>query len=188
LPWSITRHNGQGLHHSIEHKHLIHFFIFSFFSSIWACYFIIRKGFYYLCNIYIGNFIYYQDFFLLWGVKTQFKMKEGTTYFVECFEGVGIIVHWPCFARQGYIVFRFVIEYSSLRDFGPSVVIIGLFLYEDFWNTRFWLVLKLEISYRVIIPWRIWVSFRVFFFWRLYFCMVKYLSFCNSSSFALRYF
>jgi hypothetical protein len=30
-------------------------------------------------------------------------------------------------------VFRFIIEYSSLRDFGPYVIIIGLFLlYEDF--------------------------------------------------------
>ncbi len=28
------------------------------------------------------------------------------------------------------IVFRFIIEYTSLRDFGPQVV--GLFLYEDF--------------------------------------------------------
>jgi hypothetical protein len=28
------------------------------------------------------------------------------------------------------IVFSFIIEYSSLRDFGPQV--IGLFLYEDF--------------------------------------------------------
>jgi hypothetical protein len=35
-------------------------------------------------------------------------------------------------AYQGKnIVFRFIIEYSSLRDFG-SYVIIGLFLYEDF--------------------------------------------------------
>ncbi len=42
------------------------------------------------------------------------------------------------------IVFRFIIEYSSLRDFGPSA--IGLFLYEDFWKMIFWLVLKLEIS------------------------------------------
>jgi hypothetical protein len=29
-------------------------------------------------------------------------------------------------------VFRFIIQYSSLRDFGPWVIIIGLFLYEDF--------------------------------------------------------
>ncbi len=29
------------------------------------------------------------------------------------------------------IALRFIIEYSSLRDFGPSEV-IGLFLYEDF--------------------------------------------------------
>ncbi len=43
------------------------------------------------------------------------------------------------------IVFRFVIEYSSLRDFGPEA--IGLFLYEDFLKMIFWLVLKLEISY-----------------------------------------
>jgi hypothetical protein len=38
-------------------------------------------------------------------------------------------------AYQGKdIVFRFIIEYSSsLRDFGPWVIIIiGLFLYEDF--------------------------------------------------------
>jgi hypothetical protein len=28
------------------------------------------------------------------------------------------------------IVFRFIIDYSSLRDFRPEV--IGLFLYEDF--------------------------------------------------------
>jgi hypothetical protein len=42
-------------------------------------------------------------------------------------------------------VFRFIIEYSIvLRDF-------GLFLYEDFRKMMFWLVLKLEISYRVII-------------------------------------
>jgi hypothetical protein len=34
-------------------------------------------------------------------------------------------------AYQGKdIVFRFIIEYSSLRDFGHYV--IGLFLYEDF--------------------------------------------------------
>jgi hypothetical protein len=34
-------------------------------------------------------------------------------------------------AYQGKdIVFRFIIEYSSLRDFGPCVI-IGLFLYED---------------------------------------------------------
>jgi len=52
----------------------------------------------------------------------------------------------------------------------------------------FWVVLKLEInSYRVIImSWRILVSFRGFFE-DYNFCVVKYLSFHNSS-FALRYF
>jgi hypothetical protein len=53
-------------------------------------------------------------------------------------------------AYQGKdIVFRFIIEYSSSRDFGPYE--IGLFSYEDFWKMIFWLVLKLEINYRVII-------------------------------------
>ncbi len=55
-------------------------------------------------------------------------------------------------------MFRIIIEYNSLRDFWPlgnneevivvlSFVgliiftqIIGLFLYEDFWNKMFWLV------------------------------------------------
>jgi hypothetical protein len=50
----------------------------------------------------------------------------------------------------------------------------------------FWFVLKLEISYRVMISRRILVSFRRFFL-RLYFCMVKYLNFHNSS-FALKHF
>jgi hypothetical protein len=52
--------------------------------------------------------------------------------------------------RQGCLCLGFIIEYSSLRDFGPKVI-IGLFLYEDFCKMIFWLVLKLEISYRVII-------------------------------------
>ncbi len=47
------------------------------------------------------------------------------------------------------IVYRFIIEYSSLRDFDPKV--IGLFLYEDFRKILFWLGLKLEKTHRVII-------------------------------------
>ncbi len=72
---------------------------------------------------------------------------------------------------------------SSLRDFGPCV--IGLFLYGDFWKMIFWLVLKLEISCRVIISWRILVSFRGFFedyifaWWNMSF---------HNSSFAIIYF
>ncbi len=49
-----------------------------------------------------------------------------------------------------------------------------------FWKMIFWLVLKLEISYRVTISWRIFGFFERIF-WRLYFCMMKYLSFHNSS-------
>ncbi len=72
-------------------------------------------------------------------------------------------------------------------------VIIGLLLCEDFWKMIFWLVLKLEISYQVIICWRLLgFSLRGFFskniYIYIYFGMVKYLSFHNCSSFALTYF
>jgi hypothetical protein len=40
-----------------------------------------------------------------------------------------------------------------------QIPLIGLFLYEDFWNMIFWLVLKLEISYTVMISWRIFGFF-----------------------------
>jgi hypothetical protein len=53
----------------------------------------------------------------------------------------------------------------------------------------FWLVLKLEISYRLVIimSGRILVSYRGFFEDYI-FAMVKYLSFHNSSFAFLRYF
>jgi hypothetical protein len=51
---------------------------------------------------------------------------------------------------------------------------------------KFWLVLKLEITYRVMISLMILVSLEDFFEDYI-FCMVKYLNFHNSS-FALRYF
>jgi hypothetical protein len=44
---------------------------------------------------------------------------------------VSKVVYFVGLAYQGKdIVFRCIIEYSSLMDFGPYV--IGLFLYEDF--------------------------------------------------------
>ncbi len=45
----------------------------------------------------------------------------------------------------------------------------------------FWLVLKLEISHRIMISCRILVSLRGFL-WRTSFCMVKYLNFYKSST------
>jgi hypothetical protein len=45
----------------------------------------------------------------------------------------------------------------------------------------FWLMLKLEISYRVIISRRIFSFFLEDFFENYIFCMVKYLSFHDSS-------
>jgi hypothetical protein len=49
----------------------------------------------------------------------------------------GFLLALPIMARKD-IVFGFIIEYSSLRDLDPNVIIIiiiiiiGLFLYEDF--------------------------------------------------------
>ncbi len=45
------------------------------------------------------------------------------------------------------IGFRFIIEYNSLRDFGPYVIILGLFFYEYFGKMTLWIVWKLEVSY-----------------------------------------
>jgi hypothetical protein len=53
----------------------------------------------------------------------------------------------------------------------------------------FWLVLKLEISYRVIIYLEgFWFPLEDFLKIKYIFAMMKYLSFHNSSSFALRSF
>jgi len=48
------------------------------------------------------------------------------------------------------IVFRFIIEYSKLKGFWP-LGNSSIFIYMIFGKMIFWLVLKLEISYRVII-------------------------------------
>jgi hypothetical protein len=65
-------------------------------------------------------------------------------------------------------VFRFIIEYSSLRDFYRPLHIRSISLYEEIWKmVCFGLVLKLEISYRescirvickVIMPSWAWVA------------------------------
>jgi hypothetical protein len=76
-----------------------------------------------------------------------------------------IVKALPYFVGLAYqgkvIVFRFIIEYSCLNGFCPlgnrSIFIWG------FLKMIFWLVLKLEISYRVLISWRILVSFRGLF-------------------------
>ncbi len=82
-------------------------------------------------------------------------------YFCLVFNFFGI-------AYQGKdIVFRFIIKYNSLTNFGPHVV--GLFLCKDFWKMIFWLVLKLGINDTIVISWKNLVSFEGFFFWRLIF-------------------
>ncbi len=92
----------------------------------------------------------------------------GPTVVPEVFSVQGFFSYRPCLPRQGRILcFRFITEYSSSMDFGPYVI-VALFLNEDFWKMIFWLVLKLEISSRVMLSWRILVSFRGFF-WKLHF-------------------
>jgi hypothetical protein len=90
--------------------------------------------------------------------RIKFLMKKG---YKKCLTMMMIIIILIVLlalptTKARILCLDFIIEYNSWRDFGPYVIIIGLFLflYEDFWNMIFfWLVLKLEISYyyRVII-------------------------------------
>ncbi len=48
-------------------------------------------------------------------------------------------------------MFRLIIEYCSLRDFWPLGNNRSVFYVRIFEKMIFWLVLKLEINYRVII-------------------------------------
>jgi len=93
------------------------------------------------------------------------------------------------------IVLRFIIEYSSLRDFyrplgnnnnnNNRFIFFNMMIFERW---AFWLVLKLEISYNrvIIISWRILVSFGgvfedyIFALWNIWVSI--------NSSFALRCF
>ncbi len=80
-------------------------------------------------------------------IKCLISLLKGTDSIVANSNGLSVIGLLPIKAR--ILCFRFIIiEYSSLMDFGPYR--IGLFLHEDFGKMILWLVLKLEISYRVI--------------------------------------
>jgi len=100
-------------------------------------------------------------FYILWSLISLDPFIIHFFFLIWVFFDFG--VHIQLFVGLAYqgkkeIVFIFIIEYSSLiRDFGP----LGLFLHEDSWKVIFWLVLELEISYRVIIIilWRILVFF-----------------------------
>jgi hypothetical protein len=59
---------------------------------------------------------------------------------------------WWCYSQAYLLSFKFLLRHEQDGNGNYS------------WKMTFWLVLKLEISYRVIISWRILVSFRGFFF------------------------
>jgi hypothetical protein len=165
---------------------LIYLLIYLF--GTWWC----KKSKFNFKNSFRGEHFVYGNvptWWVLWGRRGRVCISVLCVYCLIFYISLSVhgIMKFIGLTYQGKdIVFKFIIEYSSLMDFGP-LVMIGLFLYEDFWKMPFfWLVLKLEISYRVIKSWRILVSFRGFFE-DYNFCIVKYLSFPNSS-FALRYF
>jgi hypothetical protein len=58
------------------------------------------------------------------------------------------------------IVFRFIIEYSRLMDFGPQAV--GLFLYEDFWKMIFGLCWNLRLVIELYYLERAWFLLKDF--------------------------
>jgi hypothetical protein len=75
------------------------------------------------------------------GNRRTWRRARGCCEFVLC-----ITVCVPLFLGKD-IVFRFIIECSSLRDFGPQVPNGSLFIWGFFERLYFWLMLKLEISY-----------------------------------------
>jgi hypothetical protein len=131
---------------------------------------------------------------LMWLFNVVHNRLE-LTYFVYFSYWINSL--WGLFglAHKGKkdIAFRFIIEYSSLRDFyrplgnnnnNKSIFIWG-FLKDDI----FWLVLELEISdYRVMISWRFLVSFRGFCFFKGYIFAWWNIWVSISLSFALTYF
>jgi len=121
-----------------------------------------------LVGAFIGAWDSKAKFFLYWELEVEIQARELIGVFIHwyppwldrdkfcCLQICHGLIHWwsPIYLFVGLafvgknIVFRSIIEYSRLRDFGPTkviiIIIIGLFLYEDFWkNLIFWLhVLK----------------------------------------------
>ncbi len=78
-----------------------------------------------MCTTGIPNSVYKSDAFIFQKSSSDVFWDNISIYDIQLY------CCWPCLPRQGYCVFRFIIEYiSSLMDFVPWVV--GLFLYEDF--------------------------------------------------------
>jgi hypothetical protein len=63
--------------------------------------------------------------------KIKYLPNTGAKLVLNCellFRGpLWNICCWPWYYQGKEIVFRFITEYSSFRDFGPWVIIIGLF-------------------------------------------------------------
>ncbi len=92
---------------------------------------------------------HHQSFMVHWWVLVQSGQQRATNkYITGEEEEEDLPLFFLALPTKGkdIIVFRFIIEYHSLRNFGPQVIIIGLFLYEDFcfetwyfglcWNLR----------------------------------------------------
>ncbi len=106
----------------------------------------------YMWRSLVSQFFYFFMSFESWSLDQCFlffhflilKIWQNCSFFVPKFAiglEIKIICHMNLFQHKSYcifivlalvgkdIVFRFIMEYTSLRDFGPYV--IGLFLYED---------------------------------------------------------
>jgi hypothetical protein len=116
------------------------------------CFIVLYKHLRTLKVILESQFFYFFMCFETWFLDQCFvffhflilKIWQNWWFFVPKFaigSEIKIICHWNLFQHKGYrifiglalvgkyIVFRFIIEYTCLRDFGPYV--IGVFLYED---------------------------------------------------------
>ncbi len=61
----------------------------------------------------IPNSVYMSDAFIFQKSSSNVWWDNISTYNIQMY------CCWPCLPRQGYCVFRFIIEYSRLMDFDP---------------------------------------------------------------------
>jgi hypothetical protein len=132
----------------------------------------------------------------LWTTWSLFNaFAHISIYFQPTYTTQFIFIGLAYYYQEGKdIVLRFIIEYSSFRDFyrplgnnnnnnNRSIFYMRIFQKKEWY---FWLVLKLEISYRTTISWRIFVFFLEGFLKIIYLhCEIFWFS--HNSSFALRY-
>ncbi len=100
-----------------------------------------QKGMLYLLFCYIST-CGYPDLRTLWSPPVSLNQERHTqrrkavNFIISVWHNYGFV--GLAYQRKDIIVFRFILEYGSLRDFGPPKVIIGLFFIWRFMKHDLW--------------------------------------------------